>query len=51
LYDVGEDMKFDLLHEVELEMGEDAPMSMAAHMKVRNPSRVVFSGLNFDFRK
>jgi len=37
-------MKLDLLYEVELEMGEDVPMSMAAYMKVRNPSRVVFRG-------
>jgi hypothetical protein len=34
LYNVEEDMKLDLLNEVELEKGEDAPMSMAAHLQV-----------------
>jgi len=36
LYNVGEDMKLGLLDELELEKGEDAPMSMTAHSEVRN---------------
>ena len=35
LYQVDGDKKFDLVNEVELETGEDAPMSMAAYPKTK----------------
>lgn len=35
LYDVAEDRSIKQQHEFELEKGEDAPMSMAAHAEVR----------------
>jgi prolactin regulatory element-binding protein len=34
LYDVGDDRSLQLLDELELENGEDAPMSMATDAKV-----------------
>lgn len=34
LYHVGDDRSLDLVDELELEKGEDAPMSMAAHSEV-----------------
>ncbi|KAG6911688.1 hypothetical protein DXG01_007938 [Tephrocybe rancida] len=42
LYNVGPERSLDLLEEVELEQGEDAPMSMAAHSK----SRTLACGVN-----